>query len=100
MRTGYGTLFGRNTKGDRTVRKFWMGRRICGCRSVDYYLLVETLGPRLRQYGICVECGGERENIPGIAVSCDQVRLLLESMMNGVVTPVAARDVVEDWLAS
>ena len=49
-------------------------------------------------YGICVTCGGDAAFIPGIASSEAEIRRLLEAMIQGRVTPVTARDIVEDWL--
>ncbi len=49
-------------------------------------------------YGIRVESGGERTEIPGITASQSGILSLLSKLMRGSVTPVAARDVVEDWL--
>lgn len=45
-----------------------------------------------------VESGGERTEIPGITASQSGILSLLSKLMRGSVTPVAARDVVEDWL--
>ena len=63
------------------------------------YYLLGGIQPR-SGYGICVTCGTDAAFIPGIAASEAEVRRLLESMIQGRVTPVTARDVVEDWLCS
>ena len=70
------------------VRAFLVGRRPCRGVPVDYFLLVEEWDALWECYGIRVESGGERTEIPS----------LLSKLMRGSVTPVAARDVVEDWL--
>ena len=72
------------------VRAFLVGRRPCRGVPVDYFLLVEEWDALWECYGIRVESGGERTEIPGITAS--------QSGIRGSVTPVAARDVVEDWL--
>ena len=66
------------------VRAFLVGRRPCRGVPLDYFLLVES--------------GGERTEIPGITASQSGILSLLSKLMRGSVTPVAARDVVEDWL--
>ena len=47
---------------------------------------------------LTLESGGERTEIPGITASQSGILSLLSKLMRGRVTPVAARDVVEDWL--
>ena len=47
---------------------------------------------------LTLESGGERTEIPGITASQPGILSLLSKLMRGSVTPVAARDVVEDWL--
>lgn len=49
-------------------------------------------------YGVLVEGGGDRALIPSVAPSRRRVQALLAVMMQGRVTPITARDVVEDWL--
>ena len=44
------------------------------------------------------EAGGVLEEFPGITASQSGILSLLSKLMRGSVTPVAARDVVEDWL--
>ena len=80
------------------MHAFLMGRRPCRGVPVDYFLLVERRDPCWEHYGICVENGSERTEIPRITVSRPRVLSLLSRLMQGGVTPIAARDVVEDWL--
>ena len=61
------------------------------------YYLLRSVQSR-NGYGICVTCGDNATFIPGIAASEGEVRQLLRAMIRGRVTPVTARDVVEDWL--
>ena len=75
-----------------------VGSRLCCGVPVDYFLLVEERETRWAHYGICVESGGERTVIPAITISQPGILSLLSRLMHGGVTPVAARDVVEDWL--
>ena len=80
------------------VRAFLVGRRPCRGVPVDYFLLVEEWDALWECYGIRVESGGERTEIPGITASQSGILSLLSKLMRGSVTPVAARDVVEVWL--
>ena len=61
------------------------------------YLLDEDGGPCSR-YGILVECGADRAELRDLSPAAWRGRSLLEAMCRGAVTPVTARDVVEDWL--
>ena len=76
------------------VRAFLVGRRPCRGVPVDYFLLVEEWDALWECYGIRVESGGERTEIPGITASQSGILSLLSKLMRGSVTPVAARDVV------
>lgn len=80
------------------MRAFLVGRRPCRGIPVDYFLLVEERDTFWEHYGIRVESGGERTEIPGITASQPGILSLLSKLMRGEVTPVAARYVVEDWL--
>ena len=65
---------------------------------MDYFLLVEEWDALWECYGIRVESGGERTEIPGITASQSGILSLLSKLMRGSVTPVAARDVVEEYM--
>ena len=80
------------------MRACFVGRRPCRGVPVDYFLLVDERDALREHYGICVESGGERAEIPAITVWRAGIQTLLSRLMQGGVTPVAARDVVEDWL--
>lgn len=81
------------------MRSILVGEAACLEQTVEYYLLVEPVGETEGEvYGIGVKLGGESETIPGITVSQRRVQSLLDVLIQGSVTPVAARDVVEDWL--
>ena len=78
------------------MRVWQVGLVPLGREWLRYYLL-RSPEPR-SEYGICVTCGGDTAFIPGITFSKIKIRRLLRSMMRGRVTPVTARDIVEDWL--
>ena len=63
-----------------------------------YYLLVEEQVNETETYGIGVEYGEERVDVPDITPSQKGVSVLLDTMIRGTVTPVTLRDVAEDWL--
>lgn len=91
------------------------GSALCGETDVRYYLLVEGPGETAARaaglpaedveawsragYGVLVEKDGEETAMPSLDSSRERVALLLDRMVRGVVTPVSARDVAEDWLA-
>lgn len=80
------------------MRKLFVGRSDCEAVPVEYFLLAEELGESGEEYGVGVKRGEEVETIPGITVSHDRITSLLALLLRGEVTPVTARDVVEDWL--
>ena len=92
------SVCGNRQKEEIEVRVFLVGSRPCRGVPVDYFLLVEERDALWEQYGIRVESGGERTEILGITTSQPRILALLSKLMLGGVTPVAARDVVEDWL--
>ena len=67
--------------------------------TVTYYLVAENLPKIGVTYGIEVRTSrGEHICIRDISASVDAIRALLELMIRNAVTPVAAWDVVRDWL--
>lgn len=79
------------------MRRIWFGQSECRGRAVHYYLVAERTADTER-YGLQVCYGEEAETVLDITTSGGQIRLLLGSMVRGGVTPVAVREVVEDWL--
>ena len=77
------------------MRRVYIGSACCGEVPVRYFMLTSGRD----RYGILVEKGAERVEIPSLAGSRRRVRELLDRMLRGAVTPVTVRDVVEDWLA-
>ena len=79
------------------MRRIFVGNAVCGQKLIRYYLLeYDTAGRAC--YGIQVEVGREKTVIPRITPSQVAVLALAEWLIRGCVTPVTARDVVEDWL--
>ena len=58
------------------------------------YELLEKEG----QYGIRVSCGAELVEMMDLTTEKEAILQLLNAMYLGFVTPVTARDIVEDWL--
>ena len=82
------------------MRKFFFDSAALGENTVEYSLVTCTPDTDRGEYGILVESGGEQALIPAISVSRFRVQELLGLMCRGLVTPVTARDVTEDWLAA
>lgn len=80
------------------LRRILMGTGCCCGETVKYYLLEDAAGSIAEQYGISLECGKDEVTLPGITVSQPRILALLDALISGCVTPVALRDVVEDWL--
>lgn len=79
------------------MRRIWFDQSKCRGAAVTYYLVVEeTAG--VERYGLQLRYGGETEMVADITTSQRQIQSLLGAMVRGTVTPVAVRDVVEDWL--
>ena len=82
------------------MRKFFFDSAALGERTVEYSLVTETPDADRGEYGVLVESGGEAALIPALSVSRFRVQELLGLMSRGLVTPVTAWDVAEDWLAA
>ncbi|MDO4314685.1 MAG: DUF6514 family protein [Oscillospiraceae bacterium] len=80
------------------MRKYLAGSALCRELQVRYYLLAGEVRDGRRMYGVLVESGGGRELIPSVTPSRRRAQSLLALLVQGHVTPVTARDVVEDWL--
>ncbi len=87
----------------------WESRTVEDCTghplSLNYDLLVEEVpcgdSLLLENYGIRVtDSAGGCVALPGITVIRRDIEALLSLMYRNTVTPTAARDVTEDWLAS
>ncbi|MBQ9521859.1 MAG: hypothetical protein IJR72_04730 [Oscillospiraceae bacterium] len=82
------------------MRKFFFDSAALGDNTVQYSLVTGTPDADRGEYGILVESGGEQVLIPALSVSRFRVSELLGMMCRGLVTPVTAWDVAEDWLAA
>lgn len=79
------------------MRKSLVGEALCRASQVRYYLLEEE-SEGAGVYGLQVELNGEAASVPNISSSRRRVRELAAALTRGGVTPVALRDVVDDWL--
>lgn len=75
------------------MRKLFVGEARCRASQAYYYLLEED-----RSYGVEIELEGETASVRDLSPSRQRVRALAEALVRGTVTPVALRDVVDDWL--
>lgn len=79
------------------MRKLFMGEARCRTNPISYFLLAEESAAG-ELYGVQAELDGETAAVPGITMSQRQVQRLMAGLIHGRVTPVALRDVVDDWL--
>lgn len=70
--------------------------------TCKYFILVEETGGRFpcESYGIKILLDAQKESaeIHDISLSVERINDLAELLCRNSVTPVALRDVVEDWL--
>ena len=72
-----------------------METRLAICRGkIIRYRIIMTAG----NYCIAVACGGEQAAIENLTPRREEIEALAVKLRKGRVTPVALRDVVEDWL--
>lgn len=79
------------------MRKLFMGEAQCRAFQVRYYLLEEEMETS-RSYGVQIEMEDEKASVRDLSPSRQRVEALAEALVRGAVTPVALRDVVDDWL--
>lgn len=76
------------------MRKLLIGKSRCRALPARYYLLEEGAA----SYGVRIELEGESAAAPDLSPSRRRVKELAERLARGTVTPVALRDVVDDWI--
>lgn len=79
------------------LRKLLVGETRCRVSYARYYLLAEE-SETGESYGVAIELEGEKAAVRDLSPSRKKVRELAAALMRGGVTPVALRDVVDDWL--
>ena len=77
------------------MEKWFVGEARCRALPARYYLLEEE-GPA--SYGVEIEWEGSTAAVRDLSPSRERVQALAEALARGAVTPVALRDVVDDWL--
>lgn len=80
------------------MRRLLMGEARCRAFHTRYYLLEDTSGEGGPSYGVRIELGVEAAEVGNLSPSRRRVEDLARALVRGVVTPVALRDVVDDWL--
>ena len=73
------------------------GKAECCGRKIWYYMISERNGENL-SFGLSVVYRDEEVRIPAVTMVYGDIRALLTRMKRGKVTPVAVRDVIEDWI--
>lgn len=79
------------------MRELFVGEALCRASQARYYLLEEDLG-KIGSYGVRIELEGEEASVTDLSPSRQRVEALAEALVRCSVTPVALRDVVDDWL--
>ena len=79
------------------MRKLFVGEARCRALPARYYLLEEDAADP-GSYGVQIEMEGEAAEAADLSPSRQRVWELAETLARGSVTPVALRDVVDDWL--
>lgn len=80
------------------LRKRLVVESRCRAFQARYYLLEEEPEGGGASYGVEVELEGESAAVPDLSPSRRRVEELADRLARGTVTPVALRDVVDDWL--
>ena len=73
------------------------GKAECCGRKIWYCMISERNGENL-SFGLSVVYRDEEVRIPAVTMVYGDIRALLTRMKRGKVTPVAVRDVIEDWI--
>ena len=66
--------------------------------NIRYFLLKKYVKGQGETYGISVESDEEQVTVRQITTKREDIEELLERLIRGGVTPIAVRDVMEDWL--
>ena len=86
-----------NRNGGERVRRL-AGTAECRGKTIRYDILSERLGPKKVCFGISVVYRGEEVRILGVTREYKAIKALLRRLKRGRATPVAVRDVVDDWV--
>ena len=79
------------------MRTLLVGEARCLASRARYYLL-EQDGEDPGSYGVLIELEGEEATAADLSPCRERVEALARALVRGVVTPVALRDIVDDWL--
>ncbi|MEY8386117.1 DUF6514 family protein [Oscillospiraceae bacterium 38-13] len=79
------------------MRKQFVGEAQCLASQARYYLLADV-SEEGESFGVQIEMEEETAAVPDLSPSRQRVLELAEALVRGGVTPVALRDVVDDWL--
>ena len=82
---------------DVKLRRLLVGEAQIRASQARYYLLESEPWER-ESYGVIIELEDEAAAVPDLSSSRERVQALTETLIRGGVTPIALRDIVEDWL--
>ena len=75
-------------------------------QTLTYFITVDEMADQLsgtviEQYGVGVSImeAAEESSVRRITVSADKIRRLSDLLASNMVTPVALRDVIDDWVS-
>ena len=97
MESAYNAGPVRKKEGCSVMGKRFVGEALCQTARVRYYLLEEDAAEPA-SYGVEIELEGETAAVRDLSPCRERVQALAEKLVRGAVTPVALRDVVDDWL--
>lgn len=80
------------------MKKTQITKATCCGRTIRYALLTSIGEDGTRRYGAAVFCAGKEEAVIDITGSKAKALALIAKLRRGRVTPVALRDIVDDWL--
>lgn len=80
------------------MRKWLVGKARCRAAQAQYYLLEEEAEGGGPSYGVEIDLEGESAAVRDLSAARGRVEALAAALVRGAVTPVALRDVVDDWL--
>lgn len=80
------------------MQTIFMGEAECEGSPIQYHLLAEEAESGIGEYGVRVIFGEEVASLPRVTRSQTAIIDLITKMIRGTVTPVSAREIVEDWL--
>jgi len=81
------------------MRSLLIGTKEILKEQIEYYILAEEdQDAYMESYGVRIVHGESISQICRITASSDKIQTLIMRLMEGLVTPITLRDVIEDWV--